>query len=63
MKLTATQTETIETNKRRYAELGATFEVLGEAEFFIGFAVCELKYNNGNTALCMIGKRGATKWQ
>jgi len=63
MKLTAKQTETISNNKKRYAEYGASFEVLGEAKYSKGFVVCELKYNTGHKTLCMIGKRGATKWQ
>ena len=63
MKLTAKQTETISNNKKRYAEYNASFEVLGESEFYKGFVICELTYNDGRNALCMIGKRGATKWQ
>ena len=63
MKLTATQNETISNNKKRFAEYSASFEILGESEHSKGFVICELKYNDGRKALCMIGKRGATKWQ
>ena len=63
MKLTASQAEAIQTSKKRFAEYGASFTVLGEAEHSRGFVVCELKYNDGRNTLCMIGKRGSTKWQ
>ena len=63
MKTTPTQQRAIETSKKFYGNLNASFQVLGESEFKPGFVVCELKYENGVKRVLMIGKRGNTIWQ
>ena len=63
MTLTNSQQEAISTAKANYESVGATFEVLGEAAYYAGKAICKLTYANGSSTAVMIGKRGSFKWK
>ena len=63
MKTTTSQRTAIETAKVNYSNVGAEFEVLGEAKYYPGKVICKLTYANGFSTEVMIGKRGCFEWR